>query len=321
MKNITKCIDINSEYCPCLLSQTNHCVFCSHLSGETVCNCNWSGTCILYEKYWKDREYAQPIAPLRLEETVNFLIKEQLGKDTYLLKFELSLDFAVKLNKIGSFVFLRSPEDAFYFNFPVGIMKVAERNIEVVIETLGPKSSKIFMNNNKIIVRGPYYNGVLGHPWIDNLTNGKIILVAGGIGQAPALPLAFNLGESNKKNQVLALLAPGKVGKTFIEADLMKMGIDIHTVPSMRKEGTTFLKQTLNHSFDLVVSAGPDEQHKGIIKVLNELELNIPMAATNNAIMCCGEGICGSCLKRSNSTKSLIRMCKIQTGFTNLKDI
>lgn len=95
MKNITKCIDINSEYCPCLLSQTNHCVFCSHLSGETVCNCNWSGTCILYEKYWKDREYAQPIAPLRLEETVNFLIKEQLGKDTYLLKFELSLDFGV----------------------------------------------------------------------------------------------------------------------------------------------------------------------------------------------------------------------------------
>jgi len=66
---------------------------------------------------------------------------------------------------------------------------------------------------------------------------------------------------------------------------------------------------------DLVVSAGPDEQHYGIIAAMQAVGVNIPMAATNNATMCCGEGVCGSC-ERETQDNSMIRVCKVQTEFT-----
>jgi len=49
------------------------------------------------------------------------------------------------------------------------------------------------------------------------------------------------------------------------------------------------------HRYDLVVSTGSDAQHR----MLSELRArHLPGARlvyTNNAVMCCGEGMCGSC--------------------------
>jgi dihydroorotate dehydrogenase electron transfer subunit len=318
-KNISKCIDINSKYCPCLLAETNQCIFCSHLKGETTCNCNWSGMCILYEKHWqhKNQNQLEESPKIRMEEEVNFSIKEQLSDTTYRLEMKVSDELAKQLTPIGSFVFLRCPNDPHYFYFPISIMKIKENILQVVIETIGPKTVRIFAdNNNKIVIRGPYWNGVLGQPWIDNLTYGKIVLIAGGIGQAPALPLANKL-MNNSNNQVMAILAPGKVGKFFIEEDLKGLGVLVHTVPSLRKFGLSILKEWLHQKPDVIVSAGADSQHYGIITAMQEAGVNVPMVATNNATMCCGEGICGSCLRKVQGNKE-IRMCKQQTDFGNI---
>lgn len=317
-KNISQCIDMNSKYCPCLLADTNHCVFCSHLKGEDTCNCNWSGICILYEKHWqynKQQQVEEPIK-IRMEEQAEFIIKEQIGQHTFILEFDVSNELAGTLNKIGSFIFVRSSNDPHFFNFPVNIMKVVGNTVQVGIETIGPKSMRILAEgNNKLIVRGPYYNGVLGGPWIDNITGGNIILIAGGIGQAPAFPLAAQL--MNKDNHVAAILAPGKVGKIFIDKQLDEMGVQVHNVSSLRQFGMPLLKEWCAMKPDLIVSAGPDEQHYGIIAAMQAAGTNIPMVATNNATMCCGEGICGSCLKKTRDNKN-IRMCKQQIDFSEI---
>lgn len=317
-ENISQCIDMNSKYCPCLLAETNHCIFCSHLKGETTCNCNWSGICILYEKKWsynKPQQMEEPLT-IRMEEQVEFIIKEKIGDNTVILEFEVSNELAGELKKIGSFVFLRSPADPYFFNFPVNIMKITGNTLQVGIETIGPKSMRVLAdNNNKLIVRGPYYNGVLGGPWIDNITGGNIILVAGGIGQAPGFPLAVQL--INNGNQVKALLAPGKVGSIFIATELSDMGVQVHKVSSLRQSGIPLLKEWFTMKPDLIVSAGPDEQHYGIIAAMQAAGVNIPMVATNNATMCCGEGICGSCLKKTRNNKN-IRMCKQQIDFSTI---
>lgn len=318
-KNISKCIDINSKYCPCLLAETNQCVFCSHLKGELTCNCNWSGMCILYEKHWqyKKQQQGEESLKTRMEEEVNFIIKEKYNENTYKLEMQVSAELAKQLTKIGSFVFLRCPNDPHFFYFPVNIMKIVENTLQVVIEAIGPKTVRIFEDNNsKIVVRGPYWNGVLGQPWIDNITNGRIILVAGGIGQAPALPLATKLINTSN-NQVIAILAPGKVGEIFIEKDLDDLGIVVHIVPSLRKFGMSLLKECLSQKPDLIVSAGPDNQHYGVIAAMQAVRVNIPMVATNNATMCCGEGICGSCLSKTQGNKE-IRLCKQQTNFVDI---
>ena len=317
-KNISQCIDINSKYCPCLLAENNQCIVCSHLKGEATCNCNWSGVCILNEQHWQYKKQQQSDEPIitRNEEQVEFIIKQQIGQNTYILEFDVTSELAEELKKIGSFVFIRCPSDPQFFYFPINIMKVTGNTLQVGLESMGPKSIKILaFNNNKLVVRGPYYNGVLGGPWIDNITHGNIILVAGGIGQAPAFPLAEKLmGNSNK---IMAMLAPGKVGEVFIDKELGEMGAEVHSVPSLRQNGMDMLKEWFALKPDLIVSAGPDAQHYGVIAAMQAAGVNIPMVATNNATMCCGEGICGSCLKRTKDNKT-IRMCKQQTDFLEI---
>jgi dihydroorotate dehydrogenase electron transfer subunit len=316
-KKIAECIDINSKYCPCLLAETNQCIVCSHLQGEETCNCNWTGVCILYEHHWQDKKQLSeyPITT-RTEEQVDIIKKVQIGLNTYLLEFQVNLELAEELKRIGSFIFLRCPSDPHFFYFPVNITKVSGNTLQVIVETIGPKSSRIIAdNNNSLLVRGPYYNGVLGQPWIDNITNSKIILIAGGIGQAPALPLATKL--LNNNNQVIAILAPGKVGEVFIDKELTEMGAMVYTVSSLRQFGMPMLREWLAEKPDLVVSAGPDEQHYGVIAAMQSVAVNLPMVATNNATMCCGEGICGSCLKKTRNDKK-IRLCKEQTDFSTI---
>ena len=196
-------------------------------------------------------------------------------------------------------------------------MKIVQNTIQVVIEAVGPKSARLLADdNNQVLVRGPYYNGIFGQPWIDNIDNGKILLIVGGMGQPPAVPIASQLAKRN--NTVQALLAPGKIGKIFITSQLIELGVTVQEVASMRQFGMQALAEILNDDAsrpELIVSAGPDDQHYGIIAAMHAAGVNIPMAATNNTTMCCGEGICGSCARISRDNKQ-IRTCKVQTDFT-----
>lgn len=317
---LISCIDINSPYCPCLLAETNHCIFCSQLKGETTCSCNWAGVCILYEKHWhvtKQEEQSEDL-PVRTEIETEFVIKEQLNDNAYILEFEVTPDLAESLNKPGAFVFMRRVCDAHFYHFPVGIMDVVQNKIQVVIESIGPKSTRIFDSGKKILIRGPYFNGIFGQPWIDKLNCGKIILLAGGMGQAPALPIIKSLFKNN--NDITAILAPGRIGKVFLENDLLPLNLKVHKVSSLRREGLSLLNKMLSEAKqampDLIVSAGPDEQHYGVIAAMQAAGVDIPMAVTNNATMCCGEGICGSCDKETVDHQT-VRTCKAQTDFMN----
>lgn len=315
--NMSRCIDINSQYCPCLLAETNNCVFCSHLSGQSSCDCNWAGVCVLYEKHWqrKKKHNRGEDDTIRCEEETEYTIVEQVNENTYILEFSVSSELSLALTKTGSFVFLRRPRDPYFYHFPVGIMKVIGNKIYVAIEAIGPKSSRIVTGNDKtLLVRGPYYNGVLGQPWIDNIKDGRILLVAGGMGQAPALPLVTKLVENG--NSVTAIVAPGHTGAIYIESDLNDLGVEVLKVPSMRRVGLGLISNSISE-YDLIVSSGPDEQHYGVIDAMQALNINKPMAATNNATMCCGEGICGSCLKETHDNR-FIRTCKVQADFREL---
>ncbi|BBB92964.1 MAG TPA: hypothetical protein PKA28_01985 [Methylomusa anaerophila] len=315
-----RCIDINSPYCPCLLAETNHCVFCSHLKGENLCNCNWMGVCILYEKQWqyKNKEWLsfETDNGVRTEIETELSI-EQLCENTYLLAFDVTSDLATAVDKPGAFVFLKKIGDPTFCHFPVGIMKVTGTTIQVVVETIGPKSARLFHDNNrKLLVRGPYFNGIFGQPWIDNINNGKILLVSGGMGQPPAIPIVRKLTSS--ANQVEAILAPGKIGCVFIDNELRDLGVKVTVVPSLRHTGMQIVAERLSNRGvlpDLIVSCGPDDQHYGVIAAMQTAGVNIPMAATNNATMCCGEGLCGSC-ERGTKGGQKVRTCKVQADYT-----
>ncbi|MDR3591465.1 MAG: hypothetical protein P4N41_17560 [Negativicutes bacterium] len=319
-KLAANCSDINSPFCPCLLADTNHCISCSLLRGQQFCDCNWSGLCILYEKQWQSKGsgWRSDNQHERWDVDTSFSRREIIAPDIYRLEFAVSKEMARELKKTGSFVFMRRPDDPHYFHFPVGIMKLEDTTAAVVIEAVGPKSMRLLEGpDQRVLIRGPYYNGVLGQPWIDNITDGTVLLVAGGMGQPPALPIAAKLLAGG--NKVTAVLAPGKIGRIFIDQELRDLGAAVHCVDSMRRSGLDMLSQWLcgDTPPDLVVSAGPDEQHYAVINAMHAVNVNLPLAVTNNATMCCGEGICGSCECETNNHNK-IRLCKNQIDITQL---
>lgn len=312
-----RCIDINTPYCPCLLAQTNHCVFCSLLQGGETCSCNWAGVCVLYEKTWQHQAGRgdDMTSTARIETEAAVISRESVAAAVYSLALAVPAELAVQLDKTGAFVFLRRPEDPGYFQFPIGVIKAQGERIWVMVETTGPKTQRI-LDADTLLVRGPYYNGVFGQPWIDKITAGDIVVVAGGMGQPPALPIMRRLRYNN--NRVTAILAPGRMGSIFIDAAAAAMGIQIHRVTSLRREGLGLVRDIVRQEpVNLLVSCGPDAQHYSLLDILRQMQAEIPMAATNNATMCCGEGICGSCQK-DTVQGTVIRACKTQTDFSQL---
>ena len=90
------CIDVNSQYCPCILAEMNHCLMCSQLQGEGNCTCEWNGTCVLYEKHWNgDRARPQK----RIEEVTSFSSVEMIGDETVIVSFDVSEELARMLKK------------------------------------------------------------------------------------------------------------------------------------------------------------------------------------------------------------------------------
>lgn len=313
----SKCIDINSAYCPCILASSNHCVFCAHLQGKDVCDCNWSGVCILYEKKWNARNDVLVVREPRPEIECAIIEREFINENVCRIVLSVPAEIATHLNTPGAYVFMRRGLDPHYFHIPIGIMQVIDDcKIVVIVEALGAKSIRIVEEDQALIIRAPYKNGIFGLPWIEKLTYGKALLIAGGMGQPPALPVAEKL--INNYNKVTAIVAPGSVGLLNTEK-MQSLGIEMIKVDSLRQTGYACLSnKLLADTWDLVVSCGPDVQHFAVMDTMAAVDCDLPVAATNNSIMCCGEGICGSC-ERETTDHQLIRTCKIQLDIADLQ--
>ena len=79
-------------------------------------------------------------------------------------------------------------------------------------------------------------------------------------------------------------------------------------------ELTTEFKKVLtevleNNKINIVHCAGADILSN---RVLGYIDRAMPFSCCNNAKMCCGEGVCGSCTIKNNDHK-LRRLCKLQT--------
>lgn len=318
---IRRCGDLSSEFCPCLLAEVNQCEYCSRLQGKDYCDCNWSGKCPLYEKYWLTHSGGQLQRRLRPDYSGRIISRSKVSPEMYIYEIEVPLMLAEGLVRIGSFIFLRCQGDPKEAHFPVGLMAAEEGRITVAVECNGIKTRRFCQSEiDDILVTGPYFNAVLGSPWIDNIEFGRVLLIAGGSGQAPAVSIAQKLASG--QNEIVCLLSAGHLAKLFAKDYLEKYirPSQLHIIKGLPEDGQAKLDAvTANEAFDLVVSAGPDGQHAMLMQYFKDKGISIPMAATNNAVMCCGEGLCGSCRKILKSGQA-VRMCKAQVGFDDIQD-
>lgn len=307
-KRKLECIDAGSEYCPCFLAETNECITCSHLQGKQFCDCNWRGVCIYQEYVWSGYKSKGT----RKSYKARMIDKREISPNALILRLMVTRTLARELDNPGSYVFLREDDKPGFFDAPMSVMMVdKERNeIYVAVQIKGAKTKVLENIEKEVIVRGPYWNGILGQRYLKCMQGGNCLVVARGIGQAPAAEVVRTLYRHN--NNVKILIDPGKIGEVFIKDFIGDARCEIEELNIISKQGLTIINKYLkNEKYDLVFSGGSDKQHLYILREIDEIGTNPFLVVTNNSQICCGEGICGSCSTRIESGVR-VKACKVQ---------
>lgn len=310
---IIDCIDSGSEYCPCHLAETGDCILCSQLKGRDSCDCtNWKGVCIYQEYIWNGNKAKNQREAYSCTIADKENIDDKLLILTIIAKHKLVEDLSVP----GSYVFLRNPSKNLYYDAPISVMEAntKENFLKLAIEIKGTKTKTINELNKKdsILVRGPYWNGVLGIKNINSLKESCALIVARGIGEAPMIPVIKKLYSNG--NKILILIDSGNINDDFAKEYIEKYNAETFYCSMLNKGELTYEFSTLlsecikNKNVNLIHISGPDIL---INRVLNKVDDDIKISCCNNAKMCCGEGVCGTCSVRYSGHK-LKKLCKVQ---------
>jgi len=163
------------------------------------------------------------------------------------------------------------------------------------------------------MVRGIYRNGVLG---IDSITfkhvkGKKILVVAKGIGLAPAILTANYLW---RKNRVDLIIDMEKISEDLI-ADYLGEGEGTIRFIQLNEEGYREDMGELleKEQYDIVVLFTSDYFLEQIGNMVRKRLPRAELAVSNNFRICCGEGICGACTV-AGKDGDWIKMCKCNTN-------
>lgn len=311
MENLYSCIDANSPYCPCYLASSQDCVYCSYLQGKDYCDCNWQGICILYEYFMNNMEVRQGRQFCKgiVED------KREIRENLFEIKILLGADIIENLDHIGAYVFINKYYKEDYFNTPMSVFNIDDKHIYLVYHEIGPKTIGINLGD-EIGIKGPFFNGILGEKDLSKLTDTNILVAARSIGQSSIVLAIRKLRERN--NQIYLFLDEGKCKSAYCLDLLKKEEIAIYKtnffIDKGEREVVEFLKE---NKIDIVYSSGSDMLHRTIKGIINKADINVEWFVSNNNILCCGEGICGSCIRKTNGGDR-IKTCKTIVDPMNL---
>ena len=303
-----ECVDAGSEFCPCYLAETNNCITCSHLQGKDFCDCNWRGVCI-YQEYVTNG-YNSKMSRENIKAKI--IEKVKLNNNCTIIKLKVTKTLARQLREPGAYVFLRNLDSKHYFDVPMSIMDTddLEGYIYIAYKVVGTKTKKLDDCKDELLIRGPYWNGLFGVRYLKAMKNKNCLILARGIAQAPSILVAKKLIKNN--NKVYMIIDKGSCGEVFIRDYIKDLNLNIVEEDLKSNRGMTYLRNFLrNEDIELIYSGGTDVLHHSILKIVDEINIDPYLVATNNNEFCCGEGVCGSCTKRLEDGRR-VRTCKTQ---------
>lgn len=301
------CVDAGTEYCPCELAKTGDCLICSRLQGREVCDCRWSGVCVYNE--WIQN--GKRPAGLRQRKTVRVLSRREYEKGLWVLELKVGRGFAQKASRPGSYVFLRRPDGLRYYDTPISVFKADENEgtILTAIQEAGPKSKELISSFQELSVRGVFRGGLRGVGYLEPeyLRGKKVLFVTRGICAAPALLAMRGLKD---KTEVCWIADSEKVGKAFLEEYKSRWEPEYMSL-SQSKQRRLLQRKMKEGGYDVVVAAASDYYVSIICALAQEVLPKAKRVWSNNARLCCGEGICGACTE-TNGAGQIVRRCKCQ---------
>ncbi|MFH1874840.1 MAG: dihydroorotate dehydrogenase electron transfer subunit [Pseudomonadota bacterium] len=240
-------------------------------------------------------------------------MKDTLAKIEYVdqlnpVHFKLGLKVDWEKFTSGQFVMLHPPKQATFLSRPFGIVNLENGVLELCIKIIGSGTQALAQAQvgESLKVIGPLGNG------FDIPSNIKqAVLVAGGYGIAPLLPLAKAIKNQGKK--VSFYYGAKTVDDLLYTESLADLDLNLNYTTedgSKGKKGLILdiLKPDLkNMGQATIFASGPS----GLLQALSKLALDnkIPAQISLDSYMACGIGVCLGCMVKMKDG-SLKRACR-----------
>jgi len=188
------CTDVDSTACPCALTAINACPECSQLRGNILCDCEWTGLCVMDNYQWQDGMVEVSLEP---GEDFRLLKSFALSQDTYLAYFLIA--GAVSSFRFMDAVRLVSHRPPDYVEIPATILGVHEK-AGILMVALNPRSWKeinhiLSPSRPRLVMAGQ--PAILGLNHLLGLKNSTIHIASAGFGNLLLPFLAKSLQEQN----------------------------------------------------------------------------------------------------------------------------
>ncbi len=200
-----------------------------------------------------------------------------------------------KRRKAGQFVIIRIDEDGERIPLTIADAHPQDGTLTLVVQEVGKTTMRMTLlepGQQFIDVVGP-----LGSPThVEKF--GTVVVVGGGIGIAPAHPIAQAMHLAG--NRVVSILGARTKSLLIMQEEMRKASDEVLTCTDDGSHGhhglvTDVLKQLIDRQGkpDLVVAIGPVIMMKFVAKLTKEYQ--IPTVVSLNPIMVDGTGMCGGC--------------------------
>lgn len=294
--NNIDCIDSGTENCPCYLAATGDCLICSRLQGKEYCDCLWKGVCIYNEFIQNNQKINNP----RKDFTSKIVSKKQYLDDLYVMTLDVGRGFALKSAIPGSYLFLQAPDYKNYYQTPISIMHTDTENgfITVLIKSISAKTKAICAQNDKLVVRGVYRGGISGMSTITGrfsriIPDSKVLILTKGVGFAPAINFLDWAGPDTESE---IIIDEDKICSQVIWDYLQPSTADKVLIKSFPDYLNSSLTEKIKEeNYSAIVVLASDYYIEEMRKIIMELPEPPAFVYSNNANICCGEGICGAC--------------------------
>ena len=176
---------------------------------------------------------------------------------------------------------------------PMSLSHIEGNEIGITVKVVGEATEALcsLKKGDRVRIRGPFGRGF-------DLNGKNPIIVAGGVGAAPLLPMAKRLAEETARPTIVI---GAKTKKELVLIDEFKdLGLDTLISSddgSIGYHGTAseLLSETLGDraDFDAIYCCGPEPMIESVAKTAEKW--SIWGQAALERLMKCGIGICGSC--------------------------
>lgn len=215
-------------------------------------------------------------------------IPEKVAEDHYLLKIQ----YEGTECEPGQFINIKATENYDpLLRRPFSIFDAGSNIMEVVIRVIG-KGTKLISNMEPgdIDIVGPTGKGFTMEE------NGDLLLVGGGVGNAPLLYLMRKLKE--KGNRLTYIYCARNSDYIFNEEKFRELADEVIITTDDGSAGVKgFATEVMSHiisdsKFDRIYTCGPDPMMGRVVKIAHE---DVPVEVSVENYFGCGVGLCVGC--------------------------